>query len=161
MAGHTHSIKILKKFQFTIGAQSSLSIFAQKYLCKWRDNYFIIQKKYLCIWKDSFGAKINSDLLIALFFHFQSAIAMPHTKKKYIMGRKFAINTLASPSLLLIGCRIIKMRKYILKSKKTPKLEKLYWWNEKSSYPSLLYFRFFLFFRIYPILTEFNSKMIL
>ena len=39
-------------------AQSSLSIFAQKYLHKCEDTYFILQNKYLCIYKDSFGAKI-------------------------------------------------------------------------------------------------------
>ena len=32
-----------------LSAQSSLSIFAQKYLCKCEDTYFILQNKYLCI----------------------------------------------------------------------------------------------------------------
>ena len=41
--------------------QSSLSIFAQKYLCKCKDTYFILQNKYLCIHEDSFGAKIHRD----------------------------------------------------------------------------------------------------
>ena len=36
--------------------QSSLSIFAQKYLRKCEDTYFILQNKYLCIYKDSFGS---------------------------------------------------------------------------------------------------------
>ena len=42
---------------FYVSAQSSLSIFAQKHLCKWEDAYFILQNKYLCINEDSFGAK--------------------------------------------------------------------------------------------------------
>ena len=41
--------------------QSSLSIFAQKYLCKCKDTYLILQSKYLHIYKDSFGAKILRD----------------------------------------------------------------------------------------------------
>ena len=40
------------------GVQSSLSIFAQKYLCKCERTYFILQNKHLCIYEDSFGAKI-------------------------------------------------------------------------------------------------------
>ena len=36
------------------GVQSSLSIFAQKYLCKCERTYFILQNKHLCIYKDSF-----------------------------------------------------------------------------------------------------------
>ena len=31
---------------------------AQKYLCKYEDNYFILQNKHLCIYEDSFGAKV-------------------------------------------------------------------------------------------------------
>ena len=42
---------------FYVSAQSSLSIFAQKHLCKWEDAYFILQNKYLCINEDSFGTK--------------------------------------------------------------------------------------------------------
>ena len=42
---------------FYVSAQSSLSIFAQKHLCKWEDAYFILQNKYLCINEDSFRAK--------------------------------------------------------------------------------------------------------
>ena len=42
-------------------AQSSLSIFAQKYLRKCEDNYFIFQNKYLCIYEYSFGAKLLRD----------------------------------------------------------------------------------------------------
>ena len=42
-------------------AQSSLKIFAQKYLCIGIDTYSILQKKYLCIYKDSFWAKILWD----------------------------------------------------------------------------------------------------
>ena len=38
-----------------------MSIFAQKYLLKCKDNYSIIQNKYHCIYKDSFGAKIFRD----------------------------------------------------------------------------------------------------
>ena len=44
-----------------MGMQSCLSIFAQKYLCKYKDTYFILQDKYLCIFEDSFGAKILRD----------------------------------------------------------------------------------------------------
>ena len=41
--------------------QSSLCIFAQKYLRKCEDAYFILQNKYVCIHEDSFGAKILID----------------------------------------------------------------------------------------------------
>ena len=41
--------------------KSSLSIVAQKYLCKCEDTYFILQNKYLCIYEDSFGEKILRD----------------------------------------------------------------------------------------------------
>ena len=46
---------------YLVSMQSSLSIFAQKYLRKCEDTYFILQNKYLSIYKDSFGAKILSD----------------------------------------------------------------------------------------------------
>ena len=52
-----------------LSAQSSLSIFAQKYLCKCEDTYFILQNKYLCIHKDSFGVKIlKDDFPLNIFF---------------------------------------------------------------------------------------------
>ena len=38
--------------------QSSLNIFAPKYLRKCEDNYFILQNKHLRFYKDSFGVKI-------------------------------------------------------------------------------------------------------
>jgi hypothetical protein len=44
-----------------LSTQSSLSIFAQKYLCKCENTYFILQNKYLCIYEDSFGAMIIKD----------------------------------------------------------------------------------------------------
>ena len=37
--------------------QSSVSIFAQKYLCQCHDTYFIFQNKYLSIYEDSFWSK--------------------------------------------------------------------------------------------------------
>ena len=40
-------------------AQSSLIIFAQKYIGKCEDTYFILQNKYLCIYKDSFGLGVK------------------------------------------------------------------------------------------------------
>ena len=43
--------------------QSSLIIFAQRYLCKCKNTYIILQNKYLCIYEDSFGAKILRDAL--------------------------------------------------------------------------------------------------
>ena len=42
-------------------AQSSPSIFTQKYLRKCKDTYFILQNMYLSIYEDSFGAKILRD----------------------------------------------------------------------------------------------------
>ena len=42
-------------------AQSSLNIFAQKYLHKCKDTYFILQNRYLSIFQDSFGAKLLRD----------------------------------------------------------------------------------------------------
>ena len=41
--------------------QSSLIIFAQRYLYKCKNTYIILQNKYLCIYEDSFGAKILRD----------------------------------------------------------------------------------------------------
>ena len=35
-----------------LGAQSSQSIFAQKYLCNFKDTYSILQNKYLHIYED-------------------------------------------------------------------------------------------------------------
>ena len=40
--------------------QSSLSIFAQKYLCKYKDTYFILLNTYFHIYKDSFCAPNKS-----------------------------------------------------------------------------------------------------
>ena len=53
-----------KKWQFwrwRPWAKSSLSSFAQKYLRKWEETYFILQNKYLRIYKDRFGVKILGD----------------------------------------------------------------------------------------------------
>ena len=46
---------------YVVSVQSSLSIFAQKYLHKCEDTFFILQNKYLCIYEDSFGVKILRD----------------------------------------------------------------------------------------------------
>ena len=43
------------------GAQSSLSIFAQKYRRKYKDTHFILQNKYFSIYAYSFGVKILRD----------------------------------------------------------------------------------------------------
>ena len=49
-----------------LSAQSSLSIFAQKYLRKCKDTtYFILQNKHLPIHEDSFGAKIPKKMIAA------------------------------------------------------------------------------------------------
>ena len=53
--------KILKKDHTELSAQSSLSIFSQKYLLKCEDTYLILQNKYLHIYEDSFEAKIPRD----------------------------------------------------------------------------------------------------
>ena len=45
----------------SFSTQSSLSIFAQKYLPKCKDTYFILQNKYLHIYEDNFGSKILRD----------------------------------------------------------------------------------------------------
>ena len=42
-----------------LSVQSSLSIFAQKYLRKCEDTYFILQIKHLRIYEDAFAAKIH------------------------------------------------------------------------------------------------------
>ena len=48
-----------------LSAQSSLSIFAQKYLRKCEDTtYFVLQNKYLPIYEDSFGAKIPKKMIV-------------------------------------------------------------------------------------------------
>ena len=44
-----------------LSEQSSLSIFAQNYLPKCEDTYFILQNKYLHMYEDSFGANILRD----------------------------------------------------------------------------------------------------
>ena len=49
---YQNELKIPKKIQ------SFLIIFAQRYLCKCKKTYIILQNKYLCIYEDSFGAKI-------------------------------------------------------------------------------------------------------
>ena len=55
-------LKVDTSIQCKLGAQSSLnSIFAQNYLRKCKDTYFILQNKYLCIDEDNFGAKILRD----------------------------------------------------------------------------------------------------
>ena len=43
-----------------LSEQSSLSIFAQKYLCKYKDTYFILENTYFHIYKDSFCAPNKS-----------------------------------------------------------------------------------------------------
>ena len=59
----THSVtKYLKKSPHTeLSAQSSLSIFSQKYLLKCEDTYLILQNKYLHIYEDTFRTKILRD----------------------------------------------------------------------------------------------------
>ena len=47
------SDSMIQKRSCVFSAQSSLSIFTQKYLCKCRDIYLMLQNKYLCIYKDS------------------------------------------------------------------------------------------------------------
>ena len=56
-----------------LSAQSSLSIFAQKYFHKCKDNYFILQNKYFCIYEDSFGAKILRDDCALSITYFKGA----------------------------------------------------------------------------------------
>ena len=61
-SGHTLWQNIKKRSPHTeLSAQSSLSIFSQKYLLKCEDTYLILQNKYLHIYEDSFGAKIPRD----------------------------------------------------------------------------------------------------
>ena len=50
-------IFIFFRWEDSFSAQSSLSIFTQKYLRKCEDTYFILHNKYLRIYKDSFRAK--------------------------------------------------------------------------------------------------------
>ena len=56
-----------KKVQLDVGkaksicAQSSLSIFTQKYLRESEDNNLILQNKYRCIYDDNLGAKVVKD----------------------------------------------------------------------------------------------------
>ena len=74
----------------TTRVKSSLSIFAQKYLCKFEDTtYFILQNKYLHICEDSFGGKMLRDdctpnitlyfpqVLVKLIFFFESDYRPP------------------------------------------------------------------------------------
>ena len=53
--------KVFKMYFVLPFAQSSLSIFTQKYIPKCKDTYFILQNKYFCIYEDSFGAMIVRD----------------------------------------------------------------------------------------------------
>ena len=45
-------------FYFICGGLSFLSIFAQKYLRKCEDTYFILRNKYLHMYEDNFGVKM-------------------------------------------------------------------------------------------------------
>ena len=71
--------KALGKIRYSDGIRgiivrkSSLNIFAQKFLRKCKDTYFILQNKYLRIYKASFGAKIIRDdcALKDFFEHFK------------------------------------------------------------------------------------------
>ena len=56
-------LKRKKRENNTLSVESSLSSFAQKYLHKCKDTYFILQNKYLCIYEFSFAAKILTYLL--------------------------------------------------------------------------------------------------
>ena len=61
----------LEKEMYVLGAQFSLTIFAQKYLRKCKDTYFIWRnKKYLHIYEDSFGAKIIRDYIHIFWFYY-------------------------------------------------------------------------------------------
>ena len=66
-------LKRKKRENNTLSVQSSLSSFAQNYLHKCKDTYFILQNKYLRIYKASFGAKIIRDdcALKDFFQHFK------------------------------------------------------------------------------------------
>ena len=67
-----------------ISAQSSLSFFAQKYLCKCEDTYFILQKSIFAFtYKDSLGAKIlrddcvlNASSILTLFLPKHSVLSV-------------------------------------------------------------------------------------
>ena len=61
---YQNELKIPKKIQ------SFLIIFAQRYLCKCKNTYIILQNKYLCIYEDSFGAKILRDNCTLYMFFF-------------------------------------------------------------------------------------------
>ena len=54
-------LKRKKRENNTLSVQSSLSSFAQNYLHKCKDTYFILQKKYIHIYEDSFRAKMLRD----------------------------------------------------------------------------------------------------
>ena len=53
----------------SVKSSLTLSIFAQKYLYKCKDTYFILQNKYLYIYEDSFRAKILGDACTPKTFH--------------------------------------------------------------------------------------------
>ena len=85
--------------------QSSLSVFAQKYLHKCKDTYFILQNKNLCIYEDSFGAKIlrddctlcldSSELFMSALLIFtchQSNLEKLQTCEKYCVSPKYVWN---------------------------------------------------------------------
>ena len=59
-------LKRKKRENNTLSVQSSLSSFAQNYLHKCKDTYFILQNKYLCIYEFSFAAKIKNPETIAI-----------------------------------------------------------------------------------------------
>ena len=94
--------KNLLKSANASSVQSYLSIFAQKYLRKFKDTYFILQNKYLPIYKDSLGAKIlRDDCTPNSFIHFFAQfLAHFHIKKR---------NTHSQLDLLLISSHHLKI----------------------------------------------------
>ena len=72
--------KFFYSLNLMFSAQSSLSIFTQKYLYKCEDTYFILENKYLCIYVDSFGAKIFREVKKTFKLYAQAQISLFHSE---------------------------------------------------------------------------------
>ena len=93
-------------------SQSTLSIFAQKYLRKCKDTYFILQNRYLLIYKDSFGVKILLVEYCRIVYYFSISRALCHihsSKGIYFQGPSHQQNSYKKPqhnSLIIFQIKV-------------------------------------------------------
>ena len=89
-------------------AQSSLSIFTQKYLYKCEDTYFILENKYLCIYVDSFGAKIFREVKKTFKLYAQAQISLFHSEMMNTIRPLYLLRCLTRKDMCQAnGCLIL------------------------------------------------------